>query len=43
MLTGYPEMEPVVAIASLITFAGVLLFAVIIFGGETSASRATAL
>lgn len=38
MLTGNPGFEPVVAIASLITFAGVLLFAVIIFSpGETAA------
>ncbi|MDW5317947.1 hypothetical protein [Rhizobium sp. PL01] len=42
MLTGNPEMEPVVGIASLITFAGVLLFAVIIFSGETAARPATA-
>ncbi len=42
MLTGYPQMEPVVAIASLITFAGVLLFAVIIFSGEPATRPATA-
>ncbi|MCV9997887.1 cbb3-type cytochrome c oxidase subunit I [Pararhizobium sp. YC-54] len=36
MLTGNPAMEPVVAIASLITFAGVLLFAVIIFSSEAA-------
>lgn len=42
MLTGNPAMEPVVAIASLITFAGVLLFAVIIFSGETALRPATA-
>jgi hypothetical protein len=39
---GNPAMEPVVAIASLITFAGVLLFAVIIFSDETSPRPATA-
>lgn len=42
MLTGNPEMEPVVGIASMITFAGVLLFAVIIFSGETAARPAAA-
>ena len=42
MLTGNPAMEPVVAIASLITFAGVLLFAVIIFSSETAPRAATA-
>ncbi|WP_338720333.1 hypothetical protein [Devosia sp. XK-2] len=31
MLSGNPGIEPVVAISSLVTFAGVLLFAVIIF------------
>ncbi|MFN3628312.1 MAG: hypothetical protein ACK4S3_10615, partial [Parvibaculum sp.] len=31
MLTGNPALEPVVAISSLVTFAGVLLFAVILF------------
>lgn len=42
MLTGNPAMEPVVAIASLITFAGVLLFAVIIFSGEAATRPAAA-
>lgn len=42
MLTGMPEMEPVVGVASLITFAGVLLFAVIIFSGSAAARPATA-
>lgn len=42
MLTGNPAMEPVVAVASLITFAGVLLFAVIIFSGEPAPRAATA-
>ena len=31
MLTGNPALEPVVAVSSLVTFAGVLLFAVILF------------
>lgn len=31
LLNGNPSVEPVVAISSLVTFAGVLLFAVIIF------------
>lgn len=39
MLTGSPGWEPVVAISSLITFAGVLLFAVIIFTPGESVSR----
>lgn len=34
LLTGRPQAEPVVAAASLVTFAGVLLFAVIIFHKE---------
>ena len=33
-LLGNMAMEPVVAVASIITFIGVLLFAVIIFSGE---------
>ncbi len=39
MLTGNPSMEPVVAVASLIAFAGVLLFAVIIFSSGTAVTR----
>lgn len=31
LLNGYQQMEPVVAISSLVAFLGVLLFAVIIF------------
>ncbi|UJW76437.1 hypothetical protein [Rhizobium sp. SL42] len=31
MLSGNPAMEPLVAISSLVTFAGVLLFAFILF------------
>jgi hypothetical protein len=42
MLTGSPSMEPVVAVASLITFAGVLLFAVIIFSSGISVTRPAA-
>jgi len=41
MLTGNPSLEPVVAVASLIIFAGVLLFAVIIFSSETTVVRPT--
>ncbi|MEK1927532.1 MAG: hypothetical protein AAAB11_19160 [Rhizobium giardinii] len=41
MLTGNPSLEPVVAVASLIIFAGVLLFAVIIFSSETTVARPT--
>jgi drug/metabolite transporter (DMT)-like permease len=36
MLSGNMAMEPVVGVASIITFAGVLLFAFIIFTGETT-------
>ncbi len=39
MLTGNPSLEPVVAVASLIAFAGVLLFAVIIFSSGTAVTR----
>ena len=42
MLTGRPEFEPVVAIASIITFIGVLMFALIIFGRGASVARQTA-
>jgi len=42
MLTGNPSMEPVVAVASLITFAGVLLFAVIIFSNGATVTRPAA-
>lgn len=42
MLTGYPAMEPVVAVASLIIFAAVLLFAVIIFGSGAAVARPAA-
>jgi drug/metabolite transporter (DMT)-like permease len=34
MLLGNAAMEPIVAIASIVTFIGVLLFAFIIFSGE---------
>ena len=43
MLTGRPEFEPVVAIASIITFIGVLMFALIIFGRRASVARPTAI
>ena len=43
MLTGRPEFEPVVAIASIITFIGVLMFALIIFGRGASVGRPTAI
>lgn len=42
MLTGNPSLEPVVAVASLIAFAGVLLFAVIIFSSGTAVARPAA-
>lgn len=42
MLTGNPSLEPVVAVASFIAFAGVLLFAVIIFSSGTAAARPAA-
>jgi hypothetical protein len=38
MLLGNMAMEPVVAVASVVTFIGVLLFAVIIFTGEQTAT-----
>lgn len=39
MLSGNPAMEPVVGIASLITFAGVLMFAYIIFSSSSATLR----
>lgn len=39
MLLGNMAMEPIVAAASIVTFIGVLLFAVIIFTGEDAAAR----
>ena len=42
MLTGNPSMEPVVAAASMITFAGVLLFAVIIYSSSATVSKPAA-
>ncbi|WEX76174.1 hypothetical protein PYH37_004453 [Sinorhizobium numidicum] len=43
MLTGNAAMEPIVALSSLIAFAGVLLFAVIIFSsGERVVSASVA-
>ena len=38
MLAGNPNLEPIVAVGSLITFAGVILFAVVVFSGERSAA-----
>ena len=35
MELGNPQLEPILGIASLITFAGVLVFAVVIFSKET--------
>jgi hypothetical protein len=40
MLSGNAAMEPIVAVSSLIAFAGVLLFAVIIFSREAPAAAA---
>ena len=41
MLKGNPALEPLVAISSLVVFAGVLLFAIVIFSGKkTAASKA---
>jgi hypothetical protein len=42
MLTGNPSLEPIVAVASVIAFAGVLMFAVIIFTGGATAARPAA-
>jgi hypothetical protein len=35
MELGNPQLEPLLGIASLITFAGVLVFAVVIFSKES--------
>ncbi|WP_223479110.1 hypothetical protein [Oricola indica] len=40
LLLGNPQYEPLVAGGSLITFAGVILFAFIIFSGERQAAKA---
>ena len=41
LLMGNPALEPLVAVSSLVVFAGVLLFAVVIFSGKkTAASKA---
>jgi hypothetical protein len=42
MLTGNAAMEPVVAVSSLITFAGAILFAVIVFTGREGTATARA-
>lgn len=39
MLLGHQALEPLVAIGSLIAFAGVFLFAYMVFTGEASVSR----
>jgi hypothetical protein len=36
LLTGSPAMEPIVAVASLVVFAGVLMFAAIVFRTRTA-------
>lgn len=43
MLRGNPSLEPLVAISSLIAFAGVILFAVVVFSKEEASSVAGAL
>ena len=40
LLSGNPAMEPVVAVSSLITFAGVLLFAWVVWSPAGAGSRA---
>ncbi|MGF6255252.1 hypothetical protein [Ensifer sp. LBL] len=41
MTTGRPEIEPIVAVASIVAFLGVLLFAVVIFSSAEAATRAS--
>ncbi|MEO4044176.1 hypothetical protein AAFN47_21460 [Hoeflea sp. CAU 1731] len=41
-LSGNPAMEPVVAVSSIITLIGVLLFAFILFSADSPAGRANA-
>lgn len=43
LLTGNPGMEPLVAISSIITFIGVLLFAGVIFSRSKAVSQPNAL
>ena len=38
MLTGHEAMEPVVALSSFVAFAGVFLFAIIVFTGDSKAT-----
>ena len=38
LLLGHPEVEPLVAGGSLITYAGVILFAFVIFTGDSKAA-----
>ena len=42
MLQGYAALEPLVAASSLLAFAGVLLFAVVVFGKEDAAALSKA-
>ena len=42
MLKDNPALEPLVAISSLVVFAGVLLFAVVIFSNKKAAASKTA-
>jgi len=42
LLLGNPAIEPLVALGSLITFAGVILFAFILFTGERETTKASA-
>lgn len=39
MLMGNPALEPLVAVSSLVVFAGVLLFAVVIFSSKKTVAR----
>ena len=39
MLSGKPSLEPLVAVGSLIVLAGVLLFAFVLFTGESTSVR----
>jgi len=42
MLMGNPALEPLVAISSLVVFAGVLFFAVVIFSSKKTVAREAA-
>ena len=43
MVTGRPEIEPIVAAASIVAFVGVLLFAVVIFSSSETVAQPNAL